>query len=125
LGKIADNKKENVYFFCLFSLIIILLCLIFFKNYIVMLIVVFFASTLFELISLANKGMINRLADKTHLGEIDGSLNGIAASGAFIGPLLFGLLFDLFSLNIAYFVLILLTASFSFVILRRIKKIAL
>lgn len=109
LGKIADKKKEKIYVFGILSIILVLFSLIYFKNYFAILITLFFASAIFELIYLTNMGMIARLSDRTHLGEIDGSLNGIATVGAIIGPILFGLFTDLLNINNAYFILVFLS----------------
>ncbi|MDP3966147.1 MAG: MFS transporter [archaeon] len=101
-GKIVDKKKDKVYLFGGVFLILILLSIAYFKSYIILLVVMLFSSAIFELLSLARRGLIARLGDRTHLGEIDGSLNGIAALGAILGPILFGLLIDLFGMKTGY-----------------------
>lgn len=122
LGKIADKKKEKIYLFGFFALILILISFIYFKNYILILIAAFFASAILELIYLTNKGMITRIADRTHLGEVDGSLNGISALGAIIGPIIFGLLIDLIGVKNAYFAIILMMFFASIIIFRGRKN---
>src|SRR3989339_697798 len=79
-------------------------------NYFFLLIIMFLSSAIFELISLTNKGMIARFADRTHLGEIDGSLNGVSAVGAVVGPLLFGFLLDSISQPNAYLFIVSISA---------------
>jgi len=106
LGKITDKKREGIYLISFFFIIFILGSLIFTKNYFVLLIIMFVSSMIFELISLTNKGILARFADRTHLGETDGSLNGISALGAIIGPLLFGFLLDSISPAKSYFIII-------------------
>lgn len=102
LGKIADTHRERIYSLGLLFLILITFGLVLFKNYVLMLVLMFFASTVFELIYLARKGTITRLADRTHLGEVDGSMNGVAALGAVIGPVAFGFLIDRIQMSFAY-----------------------
>ena len=122
-GKIADKRKGKIYIMGLLSIILLLISLIYFKNYFIILIIMFLASATFELISVTNRGMILRLSDKTHLGEIDGSLNGIASLGAIIGPVLFGLLTDLFSFNKAYLIMIITTIFVLFIIFKGRKNL--
>ena len=90
-----------------------------------MLITVFFASVIFELISLTNKGMVARLADRTHLGETDGSLNGIAALGTIIGPILFGFLIDSLSLTKAYIIITSITFLALLIVVKTRKSVAI
>jgi MFS family permease len=106
LGKIADKKRLKIYFVSFFFIIIILISLAFIRNYLVLLGIMFISSIIFELVSLTNKGMVARFAERTHLGETDGSLNGISALGAIIGPVLFGLLLDLTTQTQAYLLII-------------------
>src|SRR3989339_180276 len=110
LGKIADEKRENIYFISFSFVVLILVSLMFTKNYFLLLIIMFLSSAIFELISLTNKGMIARFADRTHLGEIDGSLNGVSAVGAVVGPLLFGFLLDSISQPNAYLFIVSISA---------------
>lgn len=123
LGKIADSKREKVYLFCFSSLVVLLAGLILLKNYFLVLLIVFIASIIFELLSLTNKGMIARLADRTHLGETDSSLNGVSALGAIVGPLLFGFFVDSIGFSKAYFIIAVLLVVFSIVILKKIKHL--
>ncbi|KKT81616.1 MAG: hypothetical protein A3B99_00635 [Candidatus Yanofskybacteria bacterium RIFCSPHIGHO2_02_FULL_44_12b] len=106
LGKISDKYKGRVYLFGFFSIIGILTTLIFTKDYFIMLAVMFVSSGIFELLSLTNRGMIARFADRTHIGETDGSLNGISALGAMAGPVLFGFLLDVVGRGASYIVII-------------------
>jgi len=122
LGKIADKKKEKIYFISFLSIILILGSLILVKNYFLLLIIMFTASIIFELISLTNRGILARFADRTHLGEIDGSLNGFAALGAIVGPLLFGFLLDSTSIANSYFVIIIIAMIASIISFFGIKK---
>lgn len=123
LGKIADNKREKVYFFSFLLLTLTLVGLIFFKNYFIILFIMLIASMVFELLSLTNKGMIARLADRTHLGETDGSLNGISALGAIIGPIVFGFMIDSIGLSAAYLVIAIVSAFSLIILLKRMKHL--
>ncbi|HLD55559.1 MAG TPA: MFS transporter, partial [Candidatus Nanoarchaeia archaeon] len=123
LGKIADKKRERIYIFSFCSIILIFIGIIVIKNYFIMLLIVFLASTIFELLSLTNRGMLARFADRTHLGEIDGSLNGVAALGAIIGPALFGLSSDLIGLDKSYMIIIFILIIVLFVIIKGLKNI--
>ncbi|HIG94656.1 MAG: Multidrug-efflux transporter, MFS transporter, DHA1 family, multidrug resistance protein [archaeon GW2011_AR13] len=123
LGKIADKKRERIYIFSFCSIILIFIGIIVIKNYFIMLLIVFLASTIFELLSLTNRGMLARFADRTHLGEIDGSLNGVAALGAIIGPALFGLSSDLIGLDKSYMIIIFILIIVLFVIIKGLKHL--
>lgn len=105
LGEVADKKRESIYLASFFFLILILVSLMFTQNYFLLMLIMFASSLIFELMSLTNKGMMARFADRTHLGETDGSLNGIAALGAIIGPVLFGFLLDSISKFNAYLII--------------------
>ncbi len=115
-GKIADRKKESVYFAGILLLAIVIFSLMYFSNYYAILATVFFASCIFELFYLANKGVIARISERTHLGEVDGSLNSIGSLGAVAGPILFGLLIDIFNTMVAYSVIIAIILSLSVLI---------
>ncbi len=118
LGKIADKRKEKIYPWSIFCFIVVLLSLIYFDNYFIILLTMFFASAIFELISLVNFGLIARLSDRAHLGEIDGSLNGIATIGAIIGPILFGFLSNSLTIGKSYFIIIFLSLVMLTIIIR-------
>jgi MFS family permease len=122
LGKIADKNKHKIYPFSFIAIILVLTSFILFKSYIVTLITIFTASLIFELTLLTNKGFVARFTDRTHLGEVDGSLNGVAALGAITGPVIFGLLVDIFSINKAYFAMALF-AFVVFILIVRKRKI--
>ncbi len=121
LGKIADKHREKLYIIGTLLLILILISLAFFKNYFFLMAIIFLSTTIFELIYLVNKGMISRIGNKTHIGEIDGSLNGIASIGAIIGPILFGLFTDILNISKSYLIISAI-AIFSFFILIKGKK---
>jgi MFS family permease len=123
LGKIADTKKEKTYLFGTSILVLLLGLLIFSSNYFVLIGVMFFSSAIFELIYLTNKGMITRIAERAHVGEVDGSLNGIAALGAVIGPVVFGLLFDVLGFAKAYMFMILIVILALIVLIKERKSL--
>ena len=83
----------------------------------------FFSSVVFELISLTNKGMITRIANRSHIGEVDGSLIGIAALGIIIGPILFGLLIDSINITNAYIVITAITLVSLFILIKERKHL--
>ncbi len=111
LGKIADKRKEKTYFIGISFLIFLFVLLGFSTDYAILLGIMFFSSAIFELIYLTNKGMITRIAEREHIGEVDGSLNGIAALGAVVGPILFGFLVDIIGLSFSYLSMISLLAA--------------
>ena len=106
LGRIADKRREATYFSGVLFLALMIVSLMFIKSYVLVLLTVFFASTTFELFYLTNKGVIARITERTHLGEVDGSLNAIGSAGAVIGPVIFGLLVDQLSVTAAYLAVI-------------------
>ncbi len=120
LGKIADKYKEKIYPFGLLALLLIVIGLIYNTNYFITLFIVLIASTIFELIYLANYSVMVRISNRIHLGEVDGSLNFIGALGAVIGPILFGLLVDIINITIAYLTIIfMILALFCFICAKR------
>lgn len=119
LGNIADKKKETTYFLGVLLLGVMVLSLMLIKNYYIVLVTVFIASTIFELFYLTNKGVMARITERTHLGEVDGSLNAIGALGAVIGPLIFGLLLDRISISAAYIAVIVTILILSILIYRK------
>lgn len=123
LGKIADKKKGRVYLFSLFALMIFLVGFTYIHNYYLILVTIFLSSAVLELVSLTNKGMIARLADRAHLAEVDGSLSGISTIGAIVGPIIFGFLMDLYGIKNAYLAMIVITAIISLVIFKGRKNL--
>ena len=119
LGKIADKKKEATYFAGVLFIALAVLGLMFLKDYYFILALVFLISSVFELFSLTNKGVIARITDPTHLGETDGSLNAIGSLGAVVGPIFFGLMIDHVSISAAYIAVVGGILLLSFLILKR------
>lgn len=124
LGKIADNKKGGVYPMSFFLIIIILVSLIFAKSYIILSILMFVSSAIFELISLTNRGVLARFADRTHLGEIDSSLNGVSALGTIVGPPLFGFLLDSSGKTNSYMVIVFISVVALIISFFGVKKLS-
>ncbi|MEK6910537.1 MAG: MFS transporter [Nanoarchaeota archaeon] len=108
-GKIADKYKEKLYLFGLIAIIFLVSILAYTREYYVILLAVFFTSLIFECFYLVNKGILARIADKTHLGEVDGSLNGFSTIGAILGPILFGIMIDKIGNIYAYSVISVIT----------------
>lgn len=104
-GKIVDRKKGKVYTLGLILLLIITISLAFFNNYFILLIIMFLSSAVFELMSLTRRGMTAKIGKRSRLGEIDGSLNGVAALGAIVGPILFGFMIDKIGIGNSYLVI--------------------
>ncbi len=124
LGKIADKKRGRIYPVGFFFLVLVLVSLIFATNYLLLSILMFVASTIFELVSLANRGVLARFADRAHLGEIDGSLNGIAALGTIVGPPMFGFLLDSVGKTDSYLVIVSIAVIALFISFFGVKKLS-
>lgn len=116
LGKIADKRKEETYLLGIAFIALSLASLMYFRDFPIILITVFIVSSVFELLSLTSRGVLARITERTHLGEVDGSLNAIASLGAVIGPVVFGLIADKMSVTVAYAVLIAVVLSLSILV---------
>lgn len=119
LGRIADKRKEATYFTGILFLALAMFGLMYFHNYFAILVIVFMASSVFELFYLTNKGVIARITQPTHLGEVDGSLNAIGALGAVVGPIVFGFIIDKIDVTIAYFSVIFVIVLLSALVYKR------
>lgn len=119
LGKVADKKKEKIFFAGTLALMALLLSLMLVTNFYVVLVTVFLASALFELFYLTSQGVMARITDRTHLGETDSSLNAIGSLGAVIGPIIFGLLIDRVNLSVAYLFMIFISLLLSILVYKR------
>ncbi len=102
LGRFADKIKYKGYFLGLISLVAVLIILAFSPNYYLLLISMFFAGLTFELTFITNKSVMARNSEFHEIGKIDSVLSGIGSLGAILGPILFGILLDVFNPTFSY-----------------------